>query len=48
MADLGTAIEQRTLETALSSGLHRDMDWIQLKLIALTNALGGRFFGHDM
>ena len=48
MAELETALEGRNLEVAASSGLHRDMDWIQLRLIALTNALGARFFGHDM
>ena len=48
MAELGTAIEARNLETAASGGLHRDMDWIQMRLITLTNALGARFFGHDM
>ena len=46
VAELFTALEARDIDDVMREGLHDFLDWIQLRLIALTNEMGATLFGH--
>jgi uncharacterized alpha-E superfamily protein len=44
---LRVSLEASEIEQVISQGLHEYIDWIQLKLISLSNKLGQDFFGAE-
>ena len=46
LESVNNILDDKDIETILAEGLHGFLDWIQLQLIALTEGLGRRYFGH--
>ncbi|WP_445681993.1 alpha-E domain-containing protein [Radicibacter daui] len=45
--EINAAVEAHTIDRVVAGGLHEYLDWVQCRLIDLTNALGADFFGAE-